>query len=155
MTNILQLGCGLRPLEGATNHDKEAHSPWVDVAHDLEVFPWPWADEQFDRIVALDVMEHLRCEVYQWLDECWRILRPGGHLVLRLPAWDHECSHRDPTHRWFAHPDMFAYWDKRTECYRNYGCFYYRQSNRWWQVEHVERRDDGANLGYILRKVVD
>ena len=155
MTDILHLGCGVRPMAGAVNHDKVAHSPWVDVAHDLEAFPWPWGNEQFDRIVALDVMEHLHCEVHEWLDECWRILRPDGHLVLRLPAWDHECGHRDPTHRWFAHPETFAFWDKRTEWYRNYGSYYYKQSNRWWETELVERRDAGANWAYILRKVTD
>ena len=44
MTDILHLGCGVRPMAGAVNHDKVAHSPWVDVAHDLEAFPWPWGD---------------------------------------------------------------------------------------------------------------
>lgn len=155
MTKILNLGCGLRPLVGAVNHDKELHSPHVDVAHDLDMFPWPWEVESFDRIVALDVMEHLHCEVQEWLDECWRILIPGGQLVLRLPAWDHECGHRDPTHKWFAHPETFDYWDKRTEVYVNYGSYYFRKSNRWWQVECVERRDAGANWGYVLRKAVD
>ena len=150
--STLHLGCGIRPIEGAINHDLEKHSDFVDVTWDLNGMPWPWQDEEFDKIIALDVLEHLKTEVYEWLDECWRILKPGGLLVMRLPAWDHECSHRDPTHRMFFHPETFSYWDKRTEWYRNYGSYYYRKSNKWWITETVERRDAGANWFYVLRK---
>jgi len=155
MSDILNLGCGVRPMAGAINHDRIKHSAWVDVAHNLDVLPWPWADEQFERIVALDVMEHLHCEVQQWLDECWRMLKPGGLLVLRLPAWDHECGHRDPTHVRLSHPNQFDYWDKESRVYEEYGRIYFQESNRWWHVESVESRDAGANWGFVLRKVVD
>ena len=151
---VLQLGCGVRPMQGAVNHDRVRHHDYVDIAHDLDVLPWPWANESFERIVALDVMEHLRLEVQEWLDECWRILVPDGVLVLRLPAWDHPTSHRDPTHRQLAHPEMFDYWDRRTALYRDYGSYYFAKSNRWWRVESVEPRDAGSNWGYVLRKEV-
>lgn len=149
---VLQLGCGVRPMQGAVNHDRVRHHDYVDVTHDLDVLPWPWSDESFDRIVALDVMEHLKLDVQQWLDECWRILLPDGVLVLRLPAWDHPVSHRDPTHRLFGHPEMFDYWDRRTSLHRDYGSYYFGESNRWWRVESVEPRDAGSNWGYVLRK---
>jgi len=150
--STLQLGCGIRPIEGAINHDKEKHSDFVDIVWDLEVMPWIWGDEEFDKIIALDVMEHLRVEVYEWLDECWRILKPDGLLVLRLPAWNHENSHIDPTHRRLFHQRTFEYWDKSKELYRNYGSFTYGKSNKWWIQEHVEPRDAGANWFYILKK---
>jgi SAM-dependent methyltransferase len=152
LNNVLQLGCGIRPLEGAINHDLEKHSDFVDVTWDLNEMPWCWQDEEFDKIIALDVMEHLKTDVDVWLDECWRILKPGGLLVMRLPAWDHENSHIDPTHRRLFHEHTFDYWDKRTECHNNYGSYYYRKSNKWWITETVERRDAGANLFYVLRK---
>ncbi len=150
----LQLGCGIRPIEGAINHDLEKHSAFVDVEWDLNNMPWPWRDGEFEKVIALDVMEHLKCEVYEWLDECWRILVPDGLLVLRLPAWDHENSHCDPTHRMFFHPKTFSYWDKRTELFKSYGWFYYRKNNKWWNIETVERRDAGANWFYVLQKDV-
>lgn len=151
----LQLGCGIRPMPDAINHDKEKHSDFVDVTWDLEIMPWPWQDGEFERVVALDVMEHLRIEVYQWLDEAWRILQPDGLFILRLPAWDHECSHRDPTHRIFFHPETFTFWDKRSEWHKNYGWYYYQKSNKWWKIESVESRDAGANWAYVLRKQID
>jgi SAM-dependent methyltransferase len=148
---ILHLGCGTRPLAGAVNHDKRP-AAGVDVAHDLDVLPWPWADGAFSKVIALDVMEHLRADVAEWLDECWRILADGGTLALRLPAWDHENSHIDPTHRRLFHPLSFGYWDRRTDYWRDYGSVYFQESGRWWRVESVERLDAGANLGYVLVK---
>jgi hypothetical protein len=63
---ILHLGCGTRPLAGAVNHDKRP-AAGVDVAHDLDVLPWPWADGAFSKVIALDVMEHLRADVAEGL----------------------------------------------------------------------------------------
>lgn len=148
---ILQLGCGINPLIGAVNHDKIRHSEGVDVAWDLDVTPWLWNDGEFDKVMALDAMEHLKVDVEVWLDECWRILQPDGLLVLRLPAWDHENSHIDPTHRRLFHEHTFDYWDRRTAYFANYGVFYFPQ-NKWWTVESVERRDNNSNIAYVLRK---
>jgi len=149
--STLHLGCGIRPLEGAINHDLEKHSDFVDVVWDLDVTPWPWQDEEFDKIIALDVLEHLKTDVDVWLDECWRILQPDGLLVLRLPAWNHENSHIDPTHRRLFHEHTFDYWDRRTSYFDNYGKFYFPQ-NKWWTVESVERRDNSSNIGYVLKR---
>ena len=46
----LQLGCGIRPIEGAINHDKEKHSDFVDVVWDLNEMPWCWQNEKFNKI---------------------------------------------------------------------------------------------------------
>jgi SAM-dependent methyltransferase len=97
---ILNLGCGNEPIAGATNHDRIAHRPEVDVAHDLNVLPWPWEDNSFRRIVAQAVFEHLRNTLIESLDECWRILKPDGALDIRIPWWQHDNSYRDPTHYW-------------------------------------------------------
>lgn len=45
----------------------------------------PYADERFDTVVALDVLEHVLDEE-RWLAELARITRPGGRLTLRVPA---------------------------------------------------------------------
>lgn len=148
----LQLGCGVRPMKDAINHDRVKHSAHVDVEHDLDNLPWPWADGEFTRVIALDVMEHLKLDVAVWLDECWRILAPDGRLVLRLPAWDNPVSWRDPTHRKVFHPETFDYWDTRKALFKDYGFFYFGESARWWKVETVERTN-GGDLGFVLMKV--
>ena len=135
----LDLGCGSDPRSGWVNHDRTGHAPYVAVAHDLNALPWPWPDASADEISALDVMEHLKLDVQQWLDECWRILRPNRSLYLRVPAWDNPVSYRDPTHRRVFHEETFDYWDRRSSLWLGYGRFYFAESNRWWRVERVER----------------
>jgi SAM-dependent methyltransferase len=140
----------MRPMPDMIHHDRILHSAHVDVVHDLDVLPWPWSDGEFDHVMALDVMEHLRVDVQVWLDESWRILKLGGELHLRLPAWDNPVSWRDPTHRRVFHPETFDYWDPSKPLH-SYGAMYFAESGRWWsvlQVEHV----NGGDLGFILRK---
>lgn len=152
--NVLELGVGHRPRAGATvRHDRLRHSDHVDVAHDLEILPWPWSDEEFDEIWAFDVFEHLRLEVQIWLDECWRILKPAGLLKMQMPAWDHWTSWVDPTHRRPFHERTFDYWDRSTEFWRHYGSFYFADSNRWWTVKANRRSPDGA-IHFILLKEI-
>ena len=102
------------------------------------------------------LMAHLRCDVQAWLDECWRILKPGGELVLRLPAWNNPVSWRDPTHRRVFHEETFCYWDKRHALHHDYGSFYFGPGyNKWWVIERVERVNPPTltgDLGYVLRK---
>src|SRR5262249_17278663 len=102
-SDLLNLGCGLRPLAGAHNHDRTRHHAFVDTAWDLNRQPWTWADGSFGRIVAEDVLEHLD-DVVGFMDECHRILRPGGLLRLRVPHWQAENTWIDPTHRRGFHP---------------------------------------------------
>ena len=152
----LQLGCGIRPLEGAVNHDLWPHHDYVDVSWDLDIIPWPWPDASFDKVVALDVMEHLRLDVQVWLDECWRILKPKGQLVLRLPAWNNALSWRDITHRRVFHEESFHYFDRSTQLWRDYGSFYFGPGyNKWWVIERIERVNPPTptgDLGFVLRK---
>jgi SAM-dependent methyltransferase len=150
----LCLGCGFRPLAGALNHDRTAHAAHVDVAHDLDVLPWPWPDGAFAKVVALDVVEHLRLDVADWLGECWRLLAPGGRLVLRAPAWNGPNLWRDPTHRRAFHEETFDFFDPERPFFRHgrlYFADYYPGGSRWWAVEVVERTGPCADLGFVLR----
>lgn len=98
----LNLGCGNEPLTGPedVNHDIVRHRPEITVTHDLNELPWPWPDEAFDGIVAKAVLEHLDHDLVLSLNECWRLLRPGGWLFVKLPHWKSDVSYWDPTHRW-------------------------------------------------------
>ncbi len=130
--DMLNLGAGRKPLAGAINHDLrlDPERPWVTVAHDLNVLPWPWPDESFRLVVARAVLEHLRINLVESLNECWRILAPGGQLVLKLPYWQHEVSYIDPTHYWRFSPRTVEMFDPETEYGRAYG-FY---TDRKWRI---------------------
>lgn len=119
----LNLGAGKRIDEGdkgAVNHDLTLHSPLIDVAHDLNDIPWPWDDESFDRVLAWAVLEHLRLNLIESINECWRVLRPGGTIEVKLPIWNAATSYDDPTHYWQFALGVFDQFDPRTERGRQY-----------------------------------
>jgi ubiquinone/menaquinone biosynthesis C-methylase UbiE len=90
----LNLGCGYTKWPGWVNVDAyDVCQP--DVVHDLDVTPFPWADNSVDEVQAWHVFEHLR-DWWPAFTECARILRPGGVLEVRTP---HESSKTALTYR--------------------------------------------------------
>ena len=155
----LNLGCGVRPIGGYINHDKTNHSHFVDQVWDLEVLPWPWGGEAIEHIKAFDVFEHLRpwkLGVEDWMGECWRILRFGGLLEMRLPASDHPNHYgfRDPTHcRLFTHESMDYFCpEEPSRLHEEFGFYYFGENyGRWWKKESVTR--DSWDWLFRLRKI--
>jgi SAM-dependent methyltransferase len=62
----------------------------------------PFADDVFDSVTMLDVLEHTRSE-QETLAEVRRVLRPGGLVVLTVPA-RHVFSFLDPDNAKFRFP---------------------------------------------------
>lgn len=46
----------------------------------------PFADGEFDRVVAAEVLEHIPADV-EAIAELVRVLRPGGTLAVTVPSW--------------------------------------------------------------------
>jgi ubiquinone/menaquinone biosynthesis C-methylase UbiE len=46
----------------------------------------PYEDGRFDLVMMDDVMEHVQ-DPEKTLRECWRVLRPGGELLMRFPSF--------------------------------------------------------------------
>jgi predicted SAM-dependent methyltransferase len=93
-------GAGTRPHvgEGFINVDR-LNLPGIDVIHDLDTYPYPFEIGSGLHINATHVIEHLS-DVPKFMDECWRILQPGGTLYLETPhAKDIALSFSDPTHK--------------------------------------------------------
>lgn len=120
---ILNLGCGNRLVKGAIHQDRWKHRPEVDVAHNLNVLPWPFKDKSFDKIVALAVFEHLDIDLVASLNECHRILKTGGLLVLKLPWQRGKNAYWDVTHRWFFEPESFDQFCPETERGKEYSFY--------------------------------
>jgi len=127
---VLNIGCGNKPIAGAVNHDRTRHQPYVDVVHDLNDYPWPWADESFELIVAIALLEHLRDDLLKSVGECWRLLVPGGLLRLKLPHWRADGGWVDPTHYWRCSLLSLDVFDPRTKMGHDYG-FY---TERKWRL---------------------
>ena len=72
----LNLGCGTNLLPGWDNHDQD-----VDLRQ-----PLPWPDAAADYILLEHVLEHFNSAAgYSILEECWRVLKPGGVLRVCVP----------------------------------------------------------------------
>lgn len=143
----LNLGCGNRPLEGAINHDRTLFAPYVDCAHDLDDRPWPWEPESFDRIHAESVVEHLD-DFIGFFNECWRLLRLGGTVLIVVPRWDHINVAIDPTHKRGYHPQSFHFLDPETEWGRKAHMYTpYR-----WQILKLEDLVSDVRVELRVRK---
>lgn len=92
----LNLGVGRDALDGWVNVDIKQYTG-VNVIWNLNIVPWPFENEQFDEILALDILEHV-VDLTAVMDECWRILQPGGEITIRGPVAGELNHFADPTH---------------------------------------------------------
>lgn len=100
---IYDLGCGEMPykdffLQFAKNYvgvdwSSTLHKLNADIIADLNQ-KLPIDAEVADTVVSISVLEHL-CEPQTMIDEAWRILKPGGKMILQVPWqwWVHEAPY--------------------------------------------------------------
>jgi SAM-dependent methyltransferase len=93
---VLDIGCGSAKFPDAVGLDISPDTD-ADVVHDLDVFPYPFADDSFDQVLMQDVLEHVR-EPIKVIDELHRICRPGARIHLRTPHFSSVLAYSDPTH---------------------------------------------------------
>jgi hypothetical protein len=130
----LNLAAGNRiiePLEQWEHHDRWAHRAEIETVHDLREYPWPWADDTFDEIVAFDIIEHMQ-DGMRFIEELWRIAMPDANVIVHTawagPSADARYVWRDPTHVRPYHEESFLYFDavNGKQWFGNYGKFYSR-----------------------------
>lgn len=79
------IGARCRGVEVFESPAQAAEQHGIEVARlDLESQPFPWADAETDVVVCNQVLEHLK-NIWLPLSEMYRVLRPGGHLVVSVP----------------------------------------------------------------------
>jgi SAM-dependent methyltransferase len=118
---ILDVGCGIRKATGAIGIDRNPASK-ADVLCDLDRFPYPFADNSFDRVVAIHVIEHVS-DVIRAMEEFHRLAKPRGTIRIETPHYTDFSSFCDPTHRSHLNSFSFRYFGE------NHGGFgYYSQA---------------------------
>lgn len=95
---VLDVGCGDRKkVAWAVGLDR-VRTAAADVVHDLNRYPWPFADDSFDLIVASHVVEHLD-DILELCEELHRIGRAGALVRIATPHYTSPDAFADPTHR--------------------------------------------------------
>ena len=89
----LNLGSGEFQKEGFINVDYYSISN-PDVSHDLNQFPYPFADNQFDLVEADHVLEHL-LDPFKVMGELRRICMAGAIIHIRVPHFSRGFTHAD------------------------------------------------------------
>ena len=93
---VVDLGCGAtKQWPGNLGLDIYP-APGVNAVADLSG-SLPLADNSVDVFFAVHILEHL-IDFLPLLDECHRVLRPGGVLHVMSPWWRHVNAVADPTH---------------------------------------------------------
>jgi predicted SAM-dependent methyltransferase len=110
----LNMGCGLKKIDGFVNADV---SPNVkpDQVVDFNTFPWPFADNEFDHIVAKDILEHLgdtSKDFIKVIKEMYRISHNGAIWEVESPHWRCDTAIDDPDHKRLITMGMFNLFNK-------------------------------------------
>ena len=125
---ILDLGCGENKVPNSLGLDN-VQLPGVDVEHDLLDFPYPFDNESIDKIYLRHVIEHFAIENINFImNECNRILKNDGFLVITVPHVFSISAFIDPTHRSFFTFGSGYFWDE------NSSKAYYKEFQMKWKL---------------------
>ena len=109
----LDIGCGGNKQEGFVGLDIRPLKG-VDIVQDLEKFPWALPDKCASLAVASHVIEHINPQggtFIKFMDEVWRVLKPGARFAMVFPYAGSQGYWQDPTHCNQINETTFAYFD--------------------------------------------
>lgn len=113
--NQLRLGAGIKSDPEALNIDVR-NLDGIDIVHDLTRFPWPVEDNQFNIVVARDVIEHIppirkngKDLLVHFIEEVYRVSKTGATCLFKFPHPDEKHQFGDPTHYRHIKPSMFTH----------------------------------------------
>lgn len=93
----LNIGCGEDIKKDFVNLDRVKLNG-VDVVHDLNKFPWPFKNDEFDFINCDQILEHLD-DAPKCLRELWRISKNNGKIHIAVPHYASPGAWFDLTHK--------------------------------------------------------
>lgn len=120
----LDLGCGKNKRDGFTGVDSRQFDGKVDIVHDLTK-KWPWKDNSVEEAHSSHFVEHLTGpERIHFVNELFRVLKPGAKATIITPHWASARAYGDLTHQW---PPVSEFW------------FYYLDKN--WRAANAPHND--------------
>lgn len=127
---------GVDTDEEAIQRAQEQNSSPVISFHASTTASLPLADDLIDVVICYDVFEHVS-EPMAMLDECYRVLKPGGQMLIGTWGWYHPYA----PHLWSTMPVPWAhvFFSERTllrTCRRVY--------NSPWYVPNMHDLDESG-----------
>lgn len=126
----------------------------VDIVWDWNVKPWPMPDECVLRAIASHVVEHIppvsldngktRFPFIEFMDEVWRVMKPGGEFAIAAPHGASSGYLQDPTHCNQVNEFTWAYFDKDHPFYGFY-------KPKPWRVKFINWNPN-LNIEVVLTK---
>lgn len=109
----LNFGCGKDIKNGYINADI-VQFDGTDKVFDFNVFPYPFSDNEFDEIIADNVLEHLD-DIPAVMKELHRITKSDGTMRIIVPYYNCYGAYNDITHKhYFSHLSFEPFYRKNT-----------------------------------------
>lgn len=137
----IDLGCGPNKRAGFVGADVRRF-PGVDHVIDLRK-PWPWKSGSVEEAHSSHFVEHLTApERIHFVNELYRVLKPGGTCQIITPHWSSTRAYGDLTHQW---PPVSEFW------------FYYLSTE--WRAANAPHNDQytcdfAVTWGYALHESI-
>lgn len=124
--SMLNIGAGDDIKRGWHNHDQVA-SDGIELVFDLNGPPYPLESNAYDIVLASHVLEHID-SIFACVQEIYRITKPGGIFVIRVPHYASNCCYGDLSHKRATGYQSFQHLADAEYC-RLY------QLNKWSKIE--------------------
>ena len=126
-----------------------------DILWDLNLTPWPLADNAYDEVHAYEVLEHLGSQgdyeaFFAHFHELWRILKPSGRLYASTPALHSPWIWGDPGHRRVVSAESLTFLDQ--DNYSQVGITAMTDYRTWWRGDFkpIVMETKGDNFVFVL-----
>lgn len=160
----LDIGCGANKQEGFVGLDAQA-LPGVDIVWDVNLHPWPLPDECVLMATCSHLAEHIPTVMVdrkegtwfpfiEFMDEVWRIMKPGGQFLLSMPHGRSSGFLQDPTHTNAMNQHRFAYFDPTIYMPDGERRLYDFYRPRPWKNKYISW-DPSGNMEVVLQKMVE
>ncbi len=153
MEKKLNLGSAGRKKDGFINVD------WLslvkpDVEHNLNVFPYPFQDNEFDLVEATHIIEHLD-RPFLVMKEIQRITKPGGTVVIKVPHFSRAMGHPEHFHGFDV---SFPYYFNKTFIELGYFGVDFdlkKMKLNWFAFSHIAEKMGFGSLSIIFLKTLN
>jgi len=115
--------------------------PFTRLPFDSCVFPWPLADGSVEEAHSAFLFQRVPAKLRgRWMDELWRVLRPGAKATVLVPHWTSVRAVQDFAHEWPPLAEQsFLYFNRR-----------WRVDNKLTEEAYQLRCDFNFTYGYRL-----